>query len=355
MKYYSIIKGVISAILLLLLTFISQKLFIKDKHIPFIVKIASAGIKVIDYITGSETDNFNSVLYHKIVGTLANIKSTNGEYVDGLLVEHTFAPSKIDDYQIPIKIVVPETKDSNQLLPLIIFSHQGGFTKNLETDNVFYLAKKGYIVIYIDYRMAPKYKFPLAHEDVYSVLQFLEGKEKLSLKKADLNNIIALGESAGGHITTSLALMARDRNSKVKIKKLVILEPCLFPTNNIDKLESRMNYENGYILNHNQMNWYEKMYSPKNKENSNNNPYLHPLNSKSLEGLPETLIILAEYDYLYSEGKLLYDNLAKSGVNIKLKEYKSVHGFFSFANLLPEAKDALNDIFEFLKDTSDNK
>jgi len=70
-----------------------------------------------------------------------------------------------------------------------------------------------------------------------------------------------------------------------------------------------------------------------------------PLFTKSLHGLPPSLVILAGFDPLYAEGEAYAVRLKAEGVPVTVKNYPGqMHGFVSRAKLLPRAYDAIADI-----------
>lgn len=70
------------------------------------------------------------------------------------------------------------------------------------------LAQKGYVVISIQYRLAPKHTFPAQIEDCKCAVRWLRGKAKEL--KVDSKRIGAIGFSAGAHLALLLGLMDSD-------------------------------------------------------------------------------------------------------------------------------------------------
>lgn len=91
-------------------------------------------------------------------------------------------------------------------LPVIISVHGGGWVYGNKEAYQFYcmnLACYGFIVVNFNYRLAPKYKFPAAIEDVNTVFHWIKkNSEKFQF---DLNNLFIVGDSAGAQIASQYA------------------------------------------------------------------------------------------------------------------------------------------------------
>ncbi|MEL6927366.1 MAG: alpha/beta hydrolase [Cyanobacteria bacterium J06600_6] len=85
--------------------------------------------------------------------------------------------------------------------PAIVVLYGGAWQRGTASnDEAFsrYMAGQGYSVVAIDYRHAPKYKFPAQLEDVQTALQYIvDNAEKLEVN-SDL--VAIMGRSAGGHL-----------------------------------------------------------------------------------------------------------------------------------------------------------
>ena len=78
-----------------------------------------------------------------------------------------------------------------------------------------YMAAQGYTAIAIDYRHAPKYKFPKQLEDVETALEYIQ--THADDLEVDLNKIAIMGRSAGGHLAT----LAAYRQNTISFKAIV--------------------------------------------------------------------------------------------------------------------------------------
>ena len=90
--------------------------------------------------------------------------------------------------------------------PCILVIHGGSWAggNNLQLPELnSELARTGYHVASINYRLAPAHHFPAPVEDVQTALFFL--KEKASALAIDTNRFVLLGRSAGGQVALSAA------------------------------------------------------------------------------------------------------------------------------------------------------
>lgn len=92
-------------------------------------------------------------------------------------------------------------KDAKGKLPVIISIHGGAWVygdKELYQYYCMSLAQRGFAVVNFTYRLAPKFKYPAPIIDTNLVAGFVvDNSEKYGF---DLNNIFAVGDSAGGHL-----------------------------------------------------------------------------------------------------------------------------------------------------------
>lgn len=70
------------------------------------------------------------------------------------------------------------------------------------------LAERGYVAVAIDYRLAPKYKFPAQLDDCRAALGWM--RDNAETLRLDPNRIAGVGYSAGAHLVSLLALSAAE-------------------------------------------------------------------------------------------------------------------------------------------------
>lgn len=223
-----------------------------------------------------------------------------------------------------IRTLVYSPKDCSQSLPGLLFIHGGGFVFNAAPHH-FALARRftrelRVKTIFGDYRLAPKYKFPTAPQDCFSVYKWLlDNADELG---TDMKNIIVCGDSAGGNLATVLCLMARDAGLPVP-KAQMLLYPFLDRRMNT---ESCRLYTDTPMCNTEDMRKYLKMYV---KElDAAQIPYLSPMEASSLSGLPPAYVEVAQYDCLRDEGIAYAKALEQDGVPVELHEIEgAMHGY----------------------------
>lgn len=226
-----------------------------------------------------------------------------------------------------IKVLIYETKDCEEPLPCLYFIHGGGFVFNAAPHH-FALARRftnelGIKTVFIDYRLAPKHKFPAAHNDCLAAYEWLvSNADNLGI---DHRRIVVAGDSAGGNLSAAVCLMAKERRLPMP-KAQMLLYPvldCRMQT------QSYRLYTDTPMCNTQDMEKYFEMYvGDLEKISTSLVPYISPLEAPSLEEMPPTYIETAQYDCLHDEGVQYAQALESNGVPIELHEIKdAMHGY----------------------------
>ncbi len=85
--------------------------------------------------------------------------------------------------------------------PAIVMIYGGGWSAGNSSQNADFgdfFAARGYVVVAIEYRLTPKYRFPAQVEDVSRALAFV--REQAEAYEIDRDRISLLGWSAGAHL-----------------------------------------------------------------------------------------------------------------------------------------------------------
>jgi len=215
-----------------------------------------------------------------------------------------------------IRILYPEKKDfrsKKELLPIFIWFHGGGYclgNYTFEDEFLLPLAKRlNMIVVSVDYRLAPEFKFPAAIYDAY--LSFLWIYDNAHLFGGDRKKIFVGGESSGATLSLSVSYMllknesARDAEGDAKILGVYLNSPGFLMLNS----DSYKLYREGYILTEDWIKVFSTSYV--NKLEEWRNPTASPLNLKNLSGFPNALVHIAGLDVV-RDGSLYFVNRLES-------------------------------------------
>jgi acetyl esterase/lipase len=97
--------------------------------------------------------------------------------------------------------------DGESLRPGIVLIHGGGWMIGTRYQQLWYcqnFAKRGYVVMTVDYRMMPKYPFPHCLEDCKAAVRWL--RANAAKYRVDPDYLATFGASAGGHLAAFLAV-----------------------------------------------------------------------------------------------------------------------------------------------------
>lgn len=252
------------------------------------------------------------------------------------------------DYHIPVRIYRPNKKMTMENSHIILFLHGGGWvSESIDTYNRVCRNLAGQtkqIVVSVDYRLAPEYRFPTALEDCYAVAKELFTNSSLQINP---DHITLAGDSAGGNLAAALSLLARDRGEFMP-RRQILIYPCV----NSDFSEAtpyQSVIENGtdYLLTRKNMHDYVNMY--KDSEADLQNPYFAPIQAEDLSNQPKTLIVTAEFDPLRDEGEAYAKKLREAGNEVEVHRISdALHGFFALSTRYFHVRQLIAYINDFL-------
>lgn len=123
------------------------------------------------------------------------------------ITEHEYAKTN----RKSLKLDLYRLAAANEPQPLIIMIHGGswnGGSKAQLTDITRWLAAQRYTVASINYRHAPKWRYPAQVDDVFLAIDFLRANAQEL--RIDPTAIVLIGRSAGGQIALSAAYSGRE-------------------------------------------------------------------------------------------------------------------------------------------------
>jgi acetyl esterase len=239
---------------------------------------------------------------------------------------------------IPVRHYRPLGAGRHEAIAALVFFHGGGFTLgDLDTHDILcrQLCAQGMVaVLSVDYRLGPEHKFPAAHVDCFSALQWIAAHAaELGI---DADSLAIGGDSAGGNIAAACAIMARDAGGLRLAYQLLIYPAtdfrCIAPSH-------RRNGE-GYLLTSSLIEFFCACYLA--SEADRLDWRLSPMLATSHANLPPTLLLTAGYDPLVDEGKAYAEQLRAAGNEVEYVCYEGqFHGFITMGRIVAQANEAV--------------
>ena len=232
---------------------------------------------------------------------------------------------------LPVRIYRPDRPADRT----VVYLHGGGFVfgalrmGDWLCGNV--AVNTGAVVVSVDYRLAPKHKFPAAVEDAYAAVSWAAAEYP--------GDLAVMGESAGANLTAVVCLLARDRGGPAISRQGLIYPP-------VDLTEELS--ADSPFLTRSEGRLYRSYYLG---DEDPSDFRVSPLLAADHSGLPSALIQIGEHDPLRAGAARYADVLRSAGVPVRFTEYVGMpHGFLNFPNICRAAPQALSELCAFLSD-----
>lgn len=191
----------------------------------------------------------------------------------------------------------------------------------------------GLDVAALDYRLAPEHRAGAALDDV--------GATVSRLRERGYRRIYLAGDSAGGNLAACAAGRMPDA-----IAGMILFYPVTLAKN--DGSESWVRYADGYGLDGTLMETFNAAYAP---GNLSDDPEVSPLLATDFAGYPETLIVGAECDILYDQGRAFAGLLARHGVRVTHRTVPgALHAFMTYPGMDAAYREGLGLASAFLRE-----
>ncbi len=263
-------------------------------------------------------------------------------------VEDMTVPAR-DGHPIPVRLYAPREANWAEPLPLLLYFHGGGFTVgSIATHEPLcrlLCARADAMVLSVDYRLGPQWKFPTAVDDAFDVLHWVfEQAPRLGV---DADRIALGGDSAGGTLAAACAVEARDRGLAP------VLQMLLYPgTSARQDTPSQRALADGYLLTASMIQWFFAQYL--DREKSRDDWRFAPLDGggsgADVAGCCPAWIAVAGYDPLHDEGVAYAGKLRAAGVPAEVADYPGmIHDFFKLGRFVPAVARAHDDAVRALR------
>lgn len=234
------------------------------------------------------------------------------------------------------RIYKPAGAKGGAPMPIVVYYHGGGWV--IATVDTYDAAPRlmakqlNAIVVSVEYRHAPEFKFPAQHDDAAAAYRWvLQNAESWG---GDAKRIALAGESAGGNLAVATAIYARDNNLTKPVHILSV-----YPiANSSMTLPSRRDSANAKPLNTAMLGWFGYYYSTTKADKMDSRINLVKAN---LKDLPSTTIVNAQIDPLRSDGETLATAMKAVGDQVEQRTFPSVtHEMFGMGKVVKGAMEA---------------
>ena len=248
--------------------------------------------------------------------------------------------------RLRVRAYTPKGSRRGEPLPAMVYFHGGGWVFG-DLDSHDPLCRElcnlaRCVIVSVDYRRAPEHRFPAAVDDSVAAVRYIA--EHAADFGIDASRLAVGGDSAGGNLTTVVALTLRDQGGP-RLAFQVLIYPV---TDFAMDAPSYTSLANGYTLTRDRMRYFSELYlrGPQDVGDWR----ASPLKAADLSRLPPALIMAAGHDPLVDEGKAYADRLAAAGVPVTYTCYDGVvHGFASMAGAMDAGHTAIAEAAAALK------
>ena len=211
------------------------------------------------------------------------------------------------------KVFILTPKNTQKTNKVILYLHGGSYVAETSNDHWRFLEKvvndTGATIILPDYPLTPKYTY----KDVFTMITPLY---KEIIEEVDINNLILMGDSAGGGMALALAERMGEENIQMP-NKTILISPWLdvrLQNPEIDEVQKRDKELSKETL---------KLAGVAYAGEDGIDSYLvNPIDG-NLSKLKNITILTGTNDILNPDVHVLQEKAKQIGVNIEIKEYES--------------------------------
>ena len=237
----------------------------------------------------------------------------------------TFDDRTIEGPGGAIKIRVYQPKRAGRRGALLYF-HGGGFVfGDLDTEHpqcLDHAEHAGCVVVSLDYRLAPEFPFPAAHEDGWAALRWLSANA--GTLGVDRDRLAVGGGSSGATLAAGVALRARDEGSP-PLRLAMLVQPSF---DHLQSQRSARTFADTPFLTSEHLPSIWRMYLGANPPTGKMLSYAAPAAAADLEGFPSLFVIVGDVDPLRDEGLAFAARAIADGVEVELHLLAGApHGF----------------------------
>lgn len=191
-------------------------------------------------------------------------------------------------------------------------------------------------LLLFNYRLAPEYPFPAGLNDVKTVYQWLLGHTDAG------HDIFIIGDSAGGGLSCALFPFIRRENLRMPDGCILISPWVDLKCTGASHMDNK---EKDPMLSQRILKKTARLYTDKDLSD----PLISPINHEFGKICP-VLIQAGENEVLIDDARRLAEKLKNSGTRAELEIWNGMfHVWHYFAKYLPEGRDAIQSIGNFIR------
>ena len=237
-----------------------------------------------------------------------------------------------------VDVTVLRPRDQSEAAPILINLHGGGLITGHRSQDTARLVRfvddLGFVVVNVEYRLAPAHPFPSAVEDAYAALVWT-ASEARGLG-GDPGRIVLMGSSAGGGLAAGTALLARDRGGPA-VAGLLLLYPMLDDRN--QTVSSHQVTLATWTRSDNELAW--RCVLGDSADGPGVSPYAAPARAVSYAGLPPAYVEAGTADIFRDEDVAFASRAWQDGVPVHLTVFGGTpHGHDVLVSASPFASAA---------------
>jgi acetyl esterase/lipase len=266
--------------------------------------------------------------------TLAGVRSAMAEMMNQQRAAAPPSDVVVEEKHIPgpagapdVRVLIYSPPGAKGTMPGYFHIHGGGYVMGtpemMDASNKAIVMEIGCVVCSVDYRLAPDTPHPGPVEDCYAALKWFHANA--ASLGVDPNRIAVGGESAGGGLSATTCLLARDRG-EVPVAFQLLIYPML-DDRTVTRAEPHP-YAGEFVWDakSNHFGWHSLLGHDPGKEGVSH--YAAAARTESVAGLPPTFISVGALDIFLDEDIDYAKRLLAAGVPTELHVYPGAyHGF----------------------------
>ncbi|KAL6639560.1 hypothetical protein ACP70R_023290 [Stipagrostis hirtigluma subsp. patula] len=250
-----------------------------------------------------------------------------------------------------VRVFAPAAANGCSPLPVVVYFHGGGFVLFSAASRLYDdLCRRlclglGVVVVSVNYRLAPRHRFPAAYNDGISTLRYLDANrldEDLVGVPVDLNNCFLAGDSAGGNIAhhvaqrwASMSSMSPPEN--LRLTGSVLIQPLFGGEERTEAEVELANACSSLTLANADFCW--RQFLPEGATRDHVAARVCGGDVDVAEAFPPAMVVVGGFDLLKDWHARYVEEMRRHGKLVRVVEYEdAIHGFYLFSEIADSGK-----------------